>query len=83
MSALSFMAQAGALACAVAALHIAQDRRQAGAWPNTWRQWREIAASVVLCVALFALISGGRGCAPASPLRHDSHVEDAPDPFGR
>lgn len=57
MSAVPFWAQAGVLACAVFALYARQT------WPSTWPQWREIAAAIVVVVALFGLVSQGRGCA--------------------
>lgn len=76
MSGFTFWGQAGALALAVLALYLRD-------WPRTWRAWREVLAAIAVSVALFALISGGRGCAGPSPLRHDIEVEDAPDPFGR
>jgi hypothetical protein len=76
---LPFWLQAGLLALVVVALHL-------------WRRWRwdpdpprEIVASVVLWVLLFALVSGGRGCAPAlhDPADAVPTQDLPPDPFGR
>lgn len=77
----SFWPQAGALAALVLLLHLVGDWRDAGRPPWRWAQWRETIASVVVCVALFALVSGGRGCAPG----RDSLEEpiEAPSPPGK
>lgn len=58
----SFWPQAGALAGLLLVLHVVGDWRDTGRPPWRWRQWREVIASIVVCVALFAAISGGRGC---------------------
>lgn len=78
----SFWWQAGALAAAVLALHVRAELKQAGRVPTDWRVWREIAASIAVCVLLFALASGGRGCA-GSTSPDDEWPLDAADPFGR
>ena len=77
----SFWLQAGALAAALLLLHVVGDWRDTGAPPWRWRQWREIAASILVCVAVFALITGGRGCTSGRDAGEEP--VDAPDPFGR
>lgn len=77
----SFWLQATALAALVVALHLLGDWRDTGRPPRRWVQWREVIASVVVCVALFALISGGRGCAAG---RDDlEEPAEAPHPPGK
>lgn len=77
-----FWAQAGLLAVALILIHL----RNGGQWqsPLSSHWLREVAASVLVCVALFALVSGGRGCAPSSSAIESEHdLTDSPDPFGR
>lgn len=58
----SFWLQAGTLAVLLLVLHVVGDWRDTGAPPRRWRQWREAFASIVVCVALFGVVTGGRGC---------------------
>lgn len=79
----SFWWQAGALGVGLLVLHLRSDIKATGRWPGSWRQWRETITSIIVFVALFTAISGGRGCAGSSPGDGPDEAIDAPDPFGR